>query len=363
MTTTIIVNGSSDDEKQSHIEHHHLLRPPLPIIFKQFPQSIIQSIETNRRRHLPHARSTSDVLNIDQSSIDDDLDETIASNKKRSLYAGHTRRVPSKTRLILYPDVCHPRIEVSPTTEMRGSVPSLIESKSPKQTRTESFRRNFLDRRLSRRMHSTFSSSLTLLSFGRRRSQQNLPQNSNRGFYLTENSKWHFVRNHLTDIAMMNESYARRKVIEQDLRWIYLRELICKQVIEMREMSILRQQYEGTLKKSSKINLELKAIPNNEVVHIERDGQVYSIGTRDLVLGRLIGDDDIQLDTFAQLDARRRFQIKQSLLKQQEGRARLKKHIAFSFCLCNLSIIALMFAAMFIFVMKTVIALRSREFF
>jgi hypothetical protein len=212
-------------------------------------------------------------------------------------------------------------------------------------------------------MHSTFSSSLTLLSFGRRRSQQNLPQNSNRGFYLTENSKWHFVRNHLTDIAMMNESYARRKVIEQDLRWIYLRELICKQVIEMREMSILRQQYEGTLKKSSKINLELKAIPNNEVVHIERDGQVYSIGTRDLVLGRLIGDDDIQLDTFAQLDARRRFQIKQSLLKQQEGRARLKKHIAFSFCLCNLSIIALMFAAMFIFVMKTVIALRSREFF
>jgi hypothetical protein len=362
MTTTIIINSSSDDEKQSQIEHHHLLHPPLPIIFKQFPQSIIQSIETNRRRHLPHARSTSDVLNIDQSSIDDNY-ETIASNEKHSFYAGDTRRVPSKTRLVLCPDVSHPRIEISPTTydnEMRSSVPSLIESKSPKQTRSESFRRNA---RLSRRINSTFSSSLTLLSLGRRRSQQNFFQNSNRGYYLTENSKWHFVRNHLTDIAMMSESYARRKIIEKDLRWIYLRELICKQVIEMREMSILRQQYEGTLKKSSKITLELKAIPNNEVVHIERDGQVYSIGTRDLVLGRLIGDGDIQLDTFAQLDARRKFQIKQSLLKQQEGRARLKKHIAFSFCLCNLSIIALMFAAMFIFVMKTVIALRSREFF
>jgi len=359
MTTAIIINSSSDDEKQSQIEHRHLLHPPLPIIFKQFPQSIIQSIETNRRRHLPHARSTSDVLNIDQSSIDDNYETTIALNKKRSLYAGDTR----KTRLVLCPDVSHPQIEISPTTydnEMRSSVPSLIESKTPKQTRTESFRRNA---RLSRRINSTFSSSLTLLSLGRRRSQQNLPHNSNRGYYLTENSKWHLVRNHLTDIAMMSESYARRKIIEKDLRWIYLRELICKQVIEMREMSILRQQYEGTLKKTSKITLELKAIPNNEVVHIERDGQVYSIGTRDLVLGRLIGDDDIQLDTFAQLDARRKFQIKQSLLKQQEGRARLKKHIAFSFCLCNLSIIALMFAAMFIFVMKTVIALRSRDFF
>ncbi|CAF5210485.1 unnamed protein product, partial [Rotaria magnacalcarata] len=37
------------------------------------------------------------------------------------------------------------------------------------------------------------------------------------------------------------------------------------------------------------------------------------MSTRDLVLGRLLCDEDIQLDTFAQLDARRQFQVQQHL--------------------------------------------------
>jgi hypothetical protein len=163
---------------------------------------------------------------------------------------------------------------------------------------------------------------------------------------------------------MMSESYARVKSLEQDLRWINLREKIRAQVVDMREMSLLRQQDDGLLtkKKSLKTRFDLKTIPVNEVIHVERDGKVYSMGTRDLVLGRLLGDEDIQLDTFAQLDARRQLQVQQHLVKQQEGRTRLKKHIAFSFCLCNLSFIVLMFAAMFIFAMKTIFELRSREF-
>ena len=381
MTTSIVVNSPSDDEKQSQIEHRYLLRPPLPNVtptttFKPFPQSIIKSIETNRRRHLPHAHSTSDFLNTNQSSIDtidDDLDDhyetltstTTASSRKRSLNVSHTRRSPPESRLTLCPDTSHQH-EITPLTygnEVRGSAPSLIDIKSAKQSRTEYSQRNILERHFARRIHSTFSSSTTLRSLGRRRPQQNLTQRSNRGHpqYLSPNSKWHFVRNHLSDIAMMSESYARIRIIERDLRWMHLRELIRKHVLDMREMSILRQQYDGTLKSTQKTNLKLKAIATNEVVHVERDGRVYSIGIRDLVLGRLIGDDDIHLDTFAQLDARRKFQTKQNLLKQQEGRARLKKHIAFSFCLCNLSFIAVMFAAMFIFAMKTIIELRSRK--
>jgi hypothetical protein len=164
---------------------------------------------------------------------------------------------------------------------------------------------------------------------------------------------------------MMSESYARMKLIEQDLRWINLRERIRTQVLDMREMSLLRQQDDGLVvsnKKSQKTKFNLKTIPISEIVHVERDGRVYSMSTRDLVLGRLLDHEDIHLDRFAQLDARRQFQVQQHLLKQQEGRTRLKKHIAFSFCLCNLSFIVLMFASMFIFAMKTILELRSREF-
>jgi hypothetical protein len=198
----------------------------------------------------------------------------------------------------------------------------------------------------------------------RRRSTQTFPQRFYRRqpYTLARNSRWHFVRYHLHDIAMMNESYARMKLIERDLRWIHLREEICKRVLDMREMSLLRQQDDGKLKASTKTTFDLKAIPINEVVHVERDGRIYSIGTRDLVLGRLISGTEIQLDTFAQLDARRKVVVKQDLLRQQEGRTRLKKHIAFSFCLCNLSFIVLMFAAMFIGVMKTIIELKSRQY-
>ncbi|UJR09624.1 hypothetical protein I4U23_013858 [Adineta vaga] len=388
MTTSIIVNSPSDEELRVTTEQQQFLHPPLsdlPPTFKPLPQSIRRSIEIDRRQHLSHARSTSDFLNINQSSIDttdDDLYDHYATitttttnlNKQRSLIVSQKRRSPTELRLILTPDISRRHFtnhtnELSPSTEdndSHHSDPSLVYSKSLKQSRTEQLRRHILERRIGRRIHSTFSSSSsTLRSLGRRLPLQTLSPRSNRQQpnYLSRNSKWHFVRTHLSDIAMMNESYARMQTLERDLRWIHLRELIRKQVLEMREMSILRQQYDGTLKKSPKSALELKAIPLNEVVHVERDGRVYSISTRDLVLGRSINDEDVQLDTFAQLDARRKFQTKQSLLKQQEGRTRLKKNIAFSFCLCNLSFIGLMFAAMFIFAMKTIMDMRTRDFF
>ena len=154
------------------------------------------------------------------------------------------------------------------------------------------------------------------------------------------------------------------KLVEQDARWTNLRERIRAQVIDMREMSVLRQQDAGLIPKNKlpKTKFDLKMIPANELIHVERNGRVYSMSTRDLVLGRLLSDKDIQLDTFAQLDARRQFQVQQTLVKQQEGRTRLKKHIAFSFCVCNLSFIALMCAAMFVGATKTLLELRARKF-
>lgn len=384
-------HSPSDDERRSLAEQRQFLRPPPPerappasTVFKPLPLSMVQSLEMSRRPRLPRARWRSDFLNANQSSIettDDDLYDnyetmtttasTPNSSIKRSLIVTQHRQSPSELRITLTPDLSarpltnHAR-HLSPGIErnaLRRSDPSLIDIKAAKQSRTEQLRRRVLERRIGRRIHTTFSSSTsTIRSIGRRFPlQSRLPRpHRSQPCYLPRNSKWHFVRNHLTEIAMMSESYARMRAIERDLRWIHLRELIRKQVLEMREMSVLRQQYDGTLKQSPKSALELKAIPLNEVVHVERDGRVYSISTRDLILGRSINDEDLQLDMFAQLDARRRFQVKQNLLKQQEGRTRLKKHIAFSFCLCNLSFIGLMFAAMFIFAMKTFIELRTK---
>ena len=394
MSKAIVVNSPSDDERQSPAERRQFLRPPpadaAPVsstTFKPLPEAIVQSIQLDRKRRLPHTRWRSDYLHTNQSSMettDDDLYDhyetmtattsTTNSSPKRSLIVAQQRQSPAELRIILTPDVPHPALSdhsdaLSPgiaRNGLRRSDPALADTKSPKHHRTEQLRRHVLERRFGRRIHSTFSSSTsTLRSISRRLPLQNHSPRAHRGhpYYLPRNSKWHFVRSHLTEIAMMNESYARMRAVERDLRWIHLRELIRKQVLEMREMSILRQQYDGTSKKSPKSTLELKAIPVNEVVHVERDGRVYSISTRDLVLGRSINDEDMQLDAFAQLDARRRFQVKQSLLKQQEGRTRLKKHIAFSFCLCNLSFIGLMFAAMFVFAMKTLIELKAQEFF
>ncbi|CAF2766065.1 unnamed protein product [Rotaria sp. Silwood2] len=391
MAAKIIIDSpSDDDEPKSQMEHHRLLRPPsldiIPKTFKSFPQSIIQSIETNRKQRLPYTRSSTDFLHVQQSSIDttdDDIDDnyettttttttTSNSSRKRSLNVSHNDRVPLEIRVTLYPDepnqnLTNGQIILTNSAygnEIDGSDPSFLEIKSSKQKRIEYLRRTLLDHRFSRRMQSSFSSSTTLRSLNRRRSTQNFSQRSSRrpSHYLSRNSKWHFVRNHLHDIAMMSESYARIKVVERDLRWIHLREVICKHMFDMREMSILRQQDDGTIGKSAKTSFDLKSIPHNEVVHVEQDGRVYSMGIRDLVLGRFIGED-LQLDTVAQLEARRKFQVKQNLSKRQEGRARLKKNIAFSFCLCNLSFIALMFAAMFIFAMTTIVELRSREFF
>jgi len=366
MATTIVVECPSDDEPTSQIEHRHFLHPPSTTL-KPLPQSIIQSIE-NDRKH----QSNSPFRNINQSLInttDDDLDDNLEtiSTQKYSLDVGRTVRSASESHGTSYPDVPNKQLTAShiqiPTFkyeyDKRNSDASLIEMKTPKQNRVDHLRRAFFEHRFGRRIHSSFSSSTTLRSLNPRRPLQHYRRQSN---YLSRNSKWHFVRNHLHDIAMMNEAYARMKLIERDLRWINLREQICTRVLDMREMSILRQQDDGKLNKSQKTSFDLKTIPINEVVHVERDGRVYSISTRDLVLGRLIGDEDIELDTFAQLDARRKFQIKQNLLRQQEGRNRLKKYIAFSFCLCNLSIIVLMFAAMFIFAMKTFFELKSRQF-
>jgi len=401
MATTITINLPTDDEKQqqqqpniqTQIEHPYLLSPPSTTVFIPLPPSIIQSIETNRRQQhlLPISHSTTDFLTVKQTSIDttdDELDEISELNtpkpkRKRSRLSSHIKRTPLDVRVTLHPDqninthrnLANSQLEISNTkykNELRSSDPSLLDTKGLKLNRMDYFRRSILDHRFGRRIHSSFSSSTTLRSLSRRRSTQNLSSRSSNNpsrsrrhtYHLPRKSKWHIVRHRLHDIAMMSESYARVKSLEQDLRWVHLREKIRAQVVDMREMSLLRQQDDGLLtkKKSLKTRFDLKTIPVNEVIHVERDGKVYSMGTRDLVLGRLLGDEDIQLDTFAQLDARRQLQVQQHLVKQQEGRTRLKKHIAFSFCLCNLSFIVLMFAAMFIFAMKTIFELRSREF-
>jgi hypothetical protein len=400
MATTITFNLPTDDDTkpiiQTQVDHEYLLRPPTQI-FKPLPPTIIQSVEASRRkRRIPISHSTADFFTVKQSSIDttdDDFDENnhipikpiiSSQNHKRSKLSSRDKRSPSEIRVTLYPDekasvhenLTKSQLEVSNPkykNELRNSDPALLDRKSMKQNRVEYLRRTILEHRIGRRIHSSFSSSTTLRSLSRRRSTQNLsprqPSNLSRNrrhaYHLPRNSKWHIVRRRLHDIAMMSESYARMKLIEQDLRWINLRERIRTQVLDMREMSLLRQQDDGLVvsnKKSQKTKFNLKTIPISEIVHVERDGRVYSMSTRDLVLGRLLDHEDIHLDRFAQLDARRQFQVQQHLVKQQEGRTRLKKHIAFSFCLCNLSFIVLMFASMFIFAMKTILELRSREF-
>ncbi|CAF1266969.1 unnamed protein product [Adineta ricciae] len=400
MATTITYNAPTDDDTrpiiQTQAEHHYLLGPPAKI-FKPLPPTIIQSIETERQqRHNQVSRSTVDIFLNKESSVDttdDDLDETnrtlvktprLPRHQRRLKLAARARRSPSDIRVTLYPDEnasVHEGLTLSQSevssppereNELRQSDPSLTNGKSTKPNATDYIRRTLLDHRFSRRIHSSFSSSTTLRSLSRRRSTEKLsprsstnpPRNRRHPHHLPRNSKWHIVRHRLHDIAMMSDSYARMKVLEQDLRWVNLREKIRAQVFDIREMNLLRQQDDGLVakKKTQKTRFDLKNIPVSEVVHVERDGRVFSMSTRDLVLGRLLDAEDIQLDTFAQLDARRQFQVQQHLLKQQEGRTRLKKHIAFSFCLCNLSFIVLMFAAMFIFAMKTILELRSRQF-
>ena len=390
MATTIRFNLPTDDETkpiiQTQTDQQYLLRPPGKI-FKPFPSTIKQSIETNRRQlHLPGSHSTVGFLPIKRASIDTTADLegnrllTISEDNQLS----SSKRTPSEIRVTLFPDenLTSSQLEVSDTVHenpLRLSDPSLAGPKIPKINRNDYGRRSIFDHRFGRRIHSSFSSSTTLRSLSRRRSTppQTLPprlplsninmiSRSRRHTYrLPRNSKWHIVRHRLHDIAMMSDTYARNKLLEQDIRWAQLREKICAQVFDMREMSLLRQQDDGVVpkKKIRKTRFDLKTIPVNELIHVERDGRVYSMSTRDLVLGRLLGDEEIHLDAFAQLDARRHLQVQQRLLKQQEGRTRLKKHIAFSFCLCNLSFIALMFAAMFIFAMKTIFELRSRDFF
>lgn len=391
MATAITFDLADDEEIKSpienEIEHRHLLRPPTHH-YKPLPLSIIKSIENDRRqqqqRRIPISHSTSDVLAVKRPSIDTTKDDIRVNNQKkvaksilhknfhRLKVLSRTNRTPSETRISVYVNehadfdenlnkshlgVSIPRSQ----NELGSSDPSLLDVKPLRQNRVDHVRRAILEHKFGRRIHSSFSSSTTLRSVGRRRSTQNLPSRTRRNIiHLPRNSKWHIVRRRLNDIAMMSESYARMKLIEQDLRWINLRETVRAQVLDMREMSLLRQQEDGlkSKKKSYKSKVDLKMIPIDEVVHVERDGRVHSMSTRDLVLGRLLCDEDIELDTFAQLDARRQFQIQQHLVKQQEGRTRLKKHIAFSFCLCNLSFIVLMFAAMLIFATKTILQLR-----
>ena len=392
-----VSNATSEESRVSFIyeddeddDDDHRLRPPTepaPIVFKALPKAMIQSIEEDRRRRgLPHSQSASDFLDVHRSSIDTtdddapDNDETTTTTttnssfqhrRNRSLFVTRTKRSPSDVRVTLYADdqpndSLDSQSKVSRLiygNEMHASDPSLVDSKTSKQTRMLYVRRALLADRFNR-LHSSFSSSTTLRSLNPHRSIQNLSQRFSRRHVrsLPRTSKWHFVRRHLSDIAMMNEQYARMKIIESDLRWNHIREQVRKQVLDMREISILRQQEEGLLTKTLKTNFDLKSISVNDVIHVEHDGRMYSIGTRDLVLGRSSTIGDEHLDAFAQLEARRKFQVKQNLLKQQQGRTRLKKNIAFSFCFCNLSFIVLMFAAMFIFATKTLFELKSREF-
>ncbi|CAM4923268.1 unnamed protein product [Rotaria socialis] len=348
MATTITVDLSNDDERksiiQTPVEHQSALHPPTKI-FKGFPIKIIQTIEADRRQRCsPIPQSLSDFIIITPPSIeispDDDtalgddnnnqtkLTTPIADQARlRPLRLSRRQRSPSETRLNLDSNetlddrehLTNSQLEVSKPkfkSELRSSDPLLLDRKHLKPNRIDLFRNAVLERRFARRIHSAYSSSTTLRALTRRRSTQNLLARNRRNvFHLPRNSKWHIVRSRLHDIAMMSESYARMRLVEQDLRWTKLRERIRSQVLDMREMSLLRQQDDGvkTKKKTYKSKFDLKAIPLNEVIHVERDGRVYSMSTRDLVLGRLLCDEDIQLDTFAQLDARRQFQVQQRL--------------------------------------------------
>lgn len=392
-TNKNIDNPSDDDKPKSNIERRRLLNPltyeKVPLTFKPFPPSIIQSIENQRRQRLPQSRSAIDFHTIQQSSIDttdDDIDDnyettttttttTTNSSRKRLLNAKNFPRIPPlpppppDIRITLYSstETANKLLSgkaSSSRSELHSSDPSIIEIKSSKQRSTDFLRRPSPDYRLNRQKRTSVSSSRSIRSINRRRSTPSFMHRAHRRStsHLPRNSKWHFVRNHLHDIAMMSHSYARIKLVERDLRWVKLREEVCKHVLDMREMSILRQQDDGRLKKA-KTSFDLKTMPKNEVVHVDHDGQIFSLDIRDLVLGHSIQDKHVPLDAFAQFQARRKLQVKQDLLKQQEGRTRLKKQIAFLFCLCNLSFIVFMFAAMFIFATTTIVELRSREFF
>ncbi|CAF5138867.1 unnamed protein product, partial [Rotaria magnacalcarata] len=226
-TNIIIINSPSDDEdSKSGVEQHRLLRPSSPSdipqkTFKPFPKTIIRSIENNRKQRFPHSRSTSDFHTIQQSSIDttdDDIDDnyettattttttttTTNSSGKRLLALTRVQRSPSDVRVTLFPNenVTKRSLVVKSANEIHSSDQSLDDIKSPKQKRSEYLRRSILENRLNRRIHTSLSSS-TLRSLGRNRSAQNLVQRSNRRqtYYLSRNSKWHFVRNHLHDIA------------------------------------------------------------------------------------------------------------------------------------------------------------------
>ena len=386
MATTIRFHLPTGDESrpmiQTQIEHPSMLHPSTNTL-KPLPSAMVQSIETHHRSRLPTSHSTSDVLNVKQSFIDKNASDGRArkNSSEHSKLTSRTRRSPSEVRVTLFPEeemnvyenLTHSQLEMSTSqfnNELRSSDPVLLERKTSREKRADYLRRTLLDHRFGRRIHSSFSSSTTLRSLSRRRSTQNLlarqaaTRHRRPATALPRDSKWHVVRRRLHDIAMMSESYARMRTVERDLRWINLREKIRAQVQDMREMSLMRQQDDGVVakNKSFKTKFDLKTIPMDEMLHVERDGRVFSMSTRDLVLGRLLSDEDLQLDPFAQLDARRQFQVQQKLLRQQEGRTRLKKHIAFSFCLCNLSFIVLMSAAMFIFAMKTILELRSLAF-
>jgi hypothetical protein len=399
MATAIIFNLPNNDETrpiiQTQVEHSFVQSNTKH--FQALPSIHVPTRDKHQQASfLSVSYSTSDVLNVEQSLLksmgksypERTTNENVDHTSQYMQLTLAKQRSPSELRVALYPDedvniyenLTHSQIEVSKTsptslsTDLRCSDPTLLDGKTAKVNRLDFLRRTLLDHRLTRRTQSSFSSSINLRSLTRRRSTQNLTARSQlvsctrqrrHVNHLSRHSKWHIVRRRLHDIAMMSESYARLRSADQDLRWINLREKIRSQVMDMREMSLLRQQDDGLVakKKSFKTKFDLKTIPMNEVLHVERDGRVYSMSTRDLVLGRLLSDEDIQLDTFAQLDARRQFQVQQKLLRQQEGRTRLKKNIAFSFCLCNLSFIALMAASMFVFAMKTILELRSRHFY
>lgn len=159
------------------------------------------------------------------------------------------RRSPSELRVNLFPadeihfrnDFDQSQIEISSSSD-----PSLIENKPNKQKRSEALRNALLDHRLGRRIHSSLSSSNVLRPSLRRRSTQNVFARQRRNLgTLRKNSKWRIVQNRLHEIAMLSEPFAKRTAAEKDFRWILLREQIRRQILDIREMSLLR----GTVQK------------------------------------------------------------------------------------------------------------------
>ncbi|CAF0841588.1 unnamed protein product [Didymodactylos carnosus] len=294
MATAITFNllspkGEEEENSTNQILPEIQLQPKT---LKPFPPSILNSIERHRKA-LPYSQSNSDFLTVTQSSLDTDDSDSQKTEGDRK------QRSPSEVRISLFPgtgvkrlnSLSKSEVEVSDRmSSMRGSDPSIIESAT--KPRFDNLRKSLLDKKLSRRIHSSFGSSSTLRSMVFRRRSSNV--SSNRRHHIKTDSKWHTVRKKLPDIASMSETYIRVKNKNADWNWARLKQPLFLQVQELREMSQMQEIDDENKEKSPKTGFKLKNIMEDEVIHIDIDGVIHTISTLDLITGRL--KQDVHID-------------------------------------------------------------------